>query len=80
VWDFEVSGRRFKVRTGLRDIALAILAEPPNRIHIERLNMLTAGLQVSISANGTVTIEQDGLRLCMKADKFFRPDAVIELP
>jgi hypothetical protein len=80
VWDCDVDGRRFTVRNGLRNIVLCIVAEPPHGIWIERLKMLSAGLLVTISPDGTIEIEDDGFTLEMNADHVIRGDAVIELP
>lgn len=56
-WDVIEEANRITVRTGLGDISLQILHEPPNRFLIERLNMRYGDHIIELGNDGLISID-----------------------
>lgn len=59
-WDTEVVGRKIIVRRAPGEVALEIIAMPPNGLRLARLRMRKADLAIIIEPSGQVTISRGG--------------------
>lgn len=55
-WDFELKGQKFTIRRGLRDIFLEMIFQPPHKINIIRLNLVSKNLVIKTIENGGIYI------------------------
>lgn len=56
-WDVQAEGRKIAIRRGPRDIVLELRVEPPNRLVVERLDMLHRGVKISCREGKPLTID-----------------------
>lgn len=50
-WDVSLVGQRITIRSGVRDIALVLRSDPPNRLIVERLKLAHRALQIQCQLN-----------------------------
>jgi hypothetical protein len=78
-WDVEAEGRTIVVRSRAREVVLQLTAAPPHSLRLERLNMQTTDLGVTVDATGRVTIRHGAGQVVFEDCGFSAAETVLSL-
>jgi len=80
VWDLQVSGSSFVVRTERDKVMLQVEARPPHGLELQYLDMAFQGTGILIKKDGTIRLLANGCEIDMKGSYVKSADAVFSLP